>query len=324
MKKSLADRYPRAWGKKSSVADDSGDITRNQGQFTTIIHGTGEDKDELRRLMAATSRDRVDLLKICYLASTSVANAQETADLLQRELRSGSPPSQLSALNLWAYMLRNASDIFISQCTSTRFIETLTVIGNNSLSQKKSVTSPVVRDRLMEILAAAVYASGTETGSTFSEPVQAVFESLWKKLNPTGKPKKLSPLSLATQYETSHQAFAGGFSDSDASPQYPPPPPPYSISISAEVQAPSESLSQDQAHTSSLFAGQGVLAPVRATHFTEFNSVTTVNDERRRISGPGTKPEYAEDYGIGKNWGGVVAARREERTARKSSLDQRR
>ena len=66
-----------------------------------------------------------------------------------------------------------------------------------------------------------------------------------------------------------------------------------------------------------------MLAPVRATHFTEFNSVPTVNDEPRQIViGPGTKPEYADDFGIGKNWGGVVAARREERMAQKS-LDKR-
>lgn len=51
-------------------------------------------------------------------------------------------------------MLRNSSDVFISQSTSRKFLDTL----EDLLSSPR--TSPVVRERLLEVLAAAAYASG--------------------------------------------------------------------------------------------------------------------------------------------------------------------
>ena len=51
-------------------------------------------------------------------------------------------------------MLRNSSNIFISQSTSRKFLDTLADL----LSSPK--TSPVVRERVLQVLAAAAYASG--------------------------------------------------------------------------------------------------------------------------------------------------------------------
>ena len=51
-------------------------------------------------------------------------------------------------------MLRNSSDIFISQSTSRKFLDTLEEL----LSSPR--TSPVVRERVLEVVAAAAYASG--------------------------------------------------------------------------------------------------------------------------------------------------------------------
>jgi len=48
-------------------------------------------------------------------------------------------------------MLRNASDIFLAQISQRKFIETL----EDVLTSPR--TSPVVRERLMEVLAAAAY-----------------------------------------------------------------------------------------------------------------------------------------------------------------------
>ena len=52
-------------------------------------------------------------------------------------------------------MLRNSSDMFISQSTSRKFLDTL----EDLLSSSR--TSPVVRERLLEVVAAAAYASGS-------------------------------------------------------------------------------------------------------------------------------------------------------------------
>lgn len=98
-------------------------------------------------------------------------------------LRYGPPQAQLSAARLWAIMLRNSSDVFITQCTSRKFLDTLEDLLTNtgggpfgscclrrfslqlslillSLGSGKG-TSPVVRERVMDVLAAAAYASGT-------------------------------------------------------------------------------------------------------------------------------------------------------------------
>ena len=52
-------------------------------------------------------------------------------------------------------MLRNSTDVFISQSMSRKFLETLEDL------LLSSQTSPVVRDRLLEIVSAAAYASGS-------------------------------------------------------------------------------------------------------------------------------------------------------------------
>ena len=51
-------------------------------------------------------------------------------------------------------MLRNSSEIFISQSTSRKFLDALEEL----LSSPR--TSPVVRERVLEVVAAAAYASG--------------------------------------------------------------------------------------------------------------------------------------------------------------------
>jgi hypothetical protein len=52
-------------------------------------------------------------------------------------------------------MLRNSSETFISQSTSRKFLDTIEDILMSSR------TSPVVRERLIDIVGAAAYASGS-------------------------------------------------------------------------------------------------------------------------------------------------------------------
>lgn len=58
-------------------------------------------------------------------------------------------------------MLRNSSEIFISQSTSRKFLDVI----EDLLSSSR--TSPVVRERLLEVVAAAAYASGSSEFERF-------------------------------------------------------------------------------------------------------------------------------------------------------------
>lgn len=54
-------------------------------------------------------------------------------------------------------MLRNASDVFIQQISQRKFVEAL----EDALTSPR--TSPVVRERLMEVLAAAAFITSSRT-----------------------------------------------------------------------------------------------------------------------------------------------------------------
>ena len=54
-------------------------------------------------------------------------------------------------LQLWAIMIRNCHDNFLAQCSSKKFLDTL----EDVLQSHK--TTPVVRERILEVLAGAAY-----------------------------------------------------------------------------------------------------------------------------------------------------------------------
>ncbi|PBK71747.1 hypothetical protein ARMSODRAFT_954587, partial [Armillaria solidipes] len=58
---------------------------------------------------------------------------------------------------LWAIMLRNSTETFISQSTSKKFLGTLEDVIMSSR------TSPVVRERVLNVIAAAAYLRKEET-----------------------------------------------------------------------------------------------------------------------------------------------------------------
>jgi hypothetical protein len=72
----------------------------------------------------------------------------------------------LTGPQLWAIMLRNCSDVFVSQSMNRKFLETI----EDLLTSPK--TSPVVRERLLDVVAAAAYASGA---SMCSNNLGAIF-----------------------------------------------------------------------------------------------------------------------------------------------------
>ncbi|KAJ3753166.1 hypothetical protein EV360DRAFT_53908 [Lentinula raphanica] len=132
-------------------------------------------------LTATASEDWTLVLEVCDRASSNEANAKEAVKALRREFKYGPPGAQLSAARLWAIMLRNSSDVFITQCTSRKFLDTL-----EDLLTSTGRTSPVVRERVMDVLAAAAYASGSSESDTG-------FRGLWKKVKPADKPDEGVP-----------------------------------------------------------------------------------------------------------------------------------
>ncbi|KAG2145564.1 hypothetical protein BD769DRAFT_1346935 [Suillus cothurnatus] len=144
-------------------------------------------------LTATSSEDWTLVLEVCERASATEANAKEAMKALRREFKYAEPKSQLSAARLWAIMLRNASDIFLTQISSRKFIDTLEDVLTSSR------TSPVVRERLMEVLAAAAYITNSRPNlSPKSEPSpfslkdrdrdRDSFRALWTRLKPVDKP----------------------------------------------------------------------------------------------------------------------------------------
>ncbi|KAG1830275.1 hypothetical protein DFJ58DRAFT_908857 [Suillus subalutaceus] len=146
-----------------------------------------------RYLTATSSEDWTLVLEVCERASATEANAKEAMKALRREFKYADPKSQLSAARLWAIMLRNASDIFLTQISSRKFIDTLEDVLTSSR------TSPVVRERLMEVLAAAAFITSSRPNlSPKSEPSpfslkdrdrdRDGFRALWMRLKPIDKP----------------------------------------------------------------------------------------------------------------------------------------
>ncbi|KAJ6482850.1 hypothetical protein C8R47DRAFT_574276 [Mycena vitilis] len=130
-------------------------------------------------LTATASEDWTLVLDVCDHASATEANAKEAVRALRREFKYGEPAAQLAAARLWAIMLRNSSDTFISQSTSRKFLDTLEDLLTSSR------TSPVVRERVMDVLAAAAYASGSKK--------DAGFRGLWRRVKPRDKPEEGMP-----------------------------------------------------------------------------------------------------------------------------------
>ncbi|KAG6908708.1 hypothetical protein DXG01_003641 [Tephrocybe rancida] len=130
-------------------------------------------------LTATASEDWGLVLEVTERVSASENNAKEAARALRREFKYGEPTAQLAAARLWAILLRNAkNEVFIYQSTSRKFTETL----EDLLSSAR--TSPVVRERVLDVIAAAAYASGKTTG----------FRTLWKRVKPADKPDEGMPL----------------------------------------------------------------------------------------------------------------------------------
>jgi hypothetical protein len=96
----------------------------------------------------------------------------------------------ISSTQLWAVMLRNSSELFVHQCAKSKFLDTL----EDVLASQR--TSPVVRERLLDVLAAAAYAS-----SGTAHKNESSFRLLWRKVKPAGKPDEVGLYLLTNSFE---------------------------------------------------------------------------------------------------------------------------
>ncbi|KAK1219791.1 hypothetical protein PQX77_017478, partial [Marasmius sp. AFHP31] len=182
------DRKEGGWSSKwisgSHVKDKDRDhrhVQRERSQLWQQVHPEEEGAltSLIGFLIATISEDWALVLDVCERASASNSNAKEAIWALRIEFKYGHPQAQLGAARLWAIMLRNSTDTFISQSTSRKFLETLEEL---LLSSR---TNPVVKERVMDVLAAAAYASGSKKDTGF--------RGLWKKVKPPDKPDEGMP-----------------------------------------------------------------------------------------------------------------------------------
>ena len=118
------------------------------------------------------------VLELCERASASESAAKEAARALRREFKYADPSAQLSAARLWAIMLRNCSEVFTEQTASRKNLDAVEdVISSNK-------TTPVVRERLLEVLGTAAYNC---TGNDKKHP----FAVLWRRVKPHSAPEQV-------------------------------------------------------------------------------------------------------------------------------------
>ncbi|KAJ8083329.1 hypothetical protein PM082_009201 [Marasmius tenuissimus] len=113
--------------------------------------------------------DWTTALDICERASNSRAVAKEAATAIRRELKYGTPRSQLLAAKLWAIMLRDAGEFFMTESMSRRFLD---VVRN--LMENQS-TDPVVFVRVLDVLGYAAHISSDD---------DAPYRRLWRRVKP--------------------------------------------------------------------------------------------------------------------------------------------
>ncbi|KAF7342524.1 Kinase-like protein [Mycena venus] len=166
----------------SEFASPSKSTPISASQTWAPVH-TVANQDELHelvnkiRLLQSSSEDRPLILEVCDRASTE-ATAREAIRALMHEFKKAQcPDAQLSAARLWAILLRNSSDAFVSQSAAVDFLETIeALIVSNA-------TSPVVRNRLLHVLGDAVHNHPTNKG----------FRRLWIAVKPVDAPDQGFP-----------------------------------------------------------------------------------------------------------------------------------
>ncbi|KXN86675.1 TOM1-like protein 2 [Leucoagaricus sp. SymC.cos] len=179
------------WERMKDHDKDSNKPNRDRGRDLPRGGGVDEGAAELTKMIgyltATASEDWALVLDVCDRVSANETNAKEAVKALRREFKYGEPAGQLSAARLWAIMLRNCSDVFVSQSMNRKFLDTIEELLMNPK------TSPVVRERLMDVIAAAAYASQSKKDSRND---REGFRGLWRRVKPIDKPDEGMPFPI--------------------------------------------------------------------------------------------------------------------------------
>ncbi|CAE6339618.1 unnamed protein product [Rhizoctonia solani] len=128
---------------------------------------------EMSRLIGYTTSTSVEdwsvVMEICDRVNLNDSEAKEASKALRKDIQFGRPAVQLSAARLWAILMRNCGQYFVGHTTSRKFLGKIEEIALSP------ATSPVVRDRLVEVIGTSVYLLRE---SKNLKPYQAT----WKKL----------------------------------------------------------------------------------------------------------------------------------------------
>ncbi|CAE6417258.1 unnamed protein product [Rhizoctonia solani] len=128
---------------------------------------------EMSRLIGYTTSTSVEdwsvVMEICDKVNLNDSDAKEASKALRKDIQFGRPAVQLSAARLWAILMRNCTLYFVAHTTSRKFLGKIEEVALNP------TTSPVVRDRLVEVIGTSVYLL---KDSKNLKP----YQSTWKKL----------------------------------------------------------------------------------------------------------------------------------------------
>ncbi|KAF8063192.1 hypothetical protein FPV67DRAFT_1505453 [Lyophyllum atratum] len=145
--------------------------------------------------LTATDLDDWDLtMDVCKRASASRGNAEAAVQALGSELKASQPWVQVAAARLWAVMLYNSQEIFISRSNSDAgFLKILEELVTNPWA------SPPAKERALEVIAAAAYRMGNGGATDPNEPEleeqDMGLKGLWRRVKPIGKPDEGIPLN---------------------------------------------------------------------------------------------------------------------------------
>ncbi|CAE6464433.1 unnamed protein product [Rhizoctonia solani] len=128
---------------------------------------------EMSRLIGYTTSTSVEdwsvVMEICDKVNLNDSEAKEASKALRKDIQFGRPAVQLSAARLWAILMRNCPQYFVAHTTNRKFLGKIEEVALSP------TTSPVVRDRLVEVIGTSVYLL---RDSKNLKP----YQSTWKKL----------------------------------------------------------------------------------------------------------------------------------------------
>ncbi|CAE6433404.1 unnamed protein product [Rhizoctonia solani] len=148
--KSLRDLFGMTSREREKNLD--GGQGQNHGHIPDPSDQSGWDMYQRIGFVTSTALENWDVvMDICGKVNQTDSEAKKACDALCRDLQFGRPVVQLSAARLWLIMMRHCLKYFVGYTADRKFLEKIEELALSP------ATSPVVRDRLVEVIGASVY-----------------------------------------------------------------------------------------------------------------------------------------------------------------------